>query len=384
MFLPVLMVRDFGPWGFVVFAVPNVLGAGALGWTLTRERAAWILRHHGAGVVAFSVVTLSFHLFALGYLLAPLAAMAGLGGWGATGVALSPGVLLGLALLWAGARADRARDIALGAGALLISAVVGVVLLGGVEFPIEAVRGGRSSPGDLMMLAPVVVFGFALCPYLDATFLRARGGEEPGPARVSFGVGFGVMFLAMILLTLLYANALGPLVGTSSASESLGAAGVSATIIAGVLVHLSVQTAFTGFAHVREAGPRIDRTSRPLMISVAVVLVVGAALGVTAGHDRAWLGLRAGEIVYRLYLGFYGLAFPAYVYLCMIPTRDGHAGATRRKLRVWAFAVGAAAPFFWMGFVQFEELLLVPGLLIVLLARLWLPGGPGVGRARGA
>src|SRR5690242_7362807 len=34
MFLPVLLVRDYGVWGFVVFAVPNVIGAGAMGWVL--------------------------------------------------------------------------------------------------------------------------------------------------------------------------------------------------------------------------------------------------------------------------------------------------------------------------------------------------------------
>ena len=30
MFLPVLLVRDFGPWSWVLFAVPNVAGAAAL------------------------------------------------------------------------------------------------------------------------------------------------------------------------------------------------------------------------------------------------------------------------------------------------------------------------------------------------------------------
>ena len=34
MFLPVLLVRDYGVWGWIVFAVPNVLGAAAMGWVL--------------------------------------------------------------------------------------------------------------------------------------------------------------------------------------------------------------------------------------------------------------------------------------------------------------------------------------------------------------
>src|ERR1051325_4731620 len=37
MFLPVLLVRDYGVWASVVFAVPNVLGAAAMGWVLSRD-----------------------------------------------------------------------------------------------------------------------------------------------------------------------------------------------------------------------------------------------------------------------------------------------------------------------------------------------------------
>ncbi|MBV8780683.1 MAG: hypothetical protein JO353_04735, partial [Phycisphaerae bacterium] len=35
MYLPVLLVRDYGFWGWVVFAIPNVVGAAAMGWTIT-------------------------------------------------------------------------------------------------------------------------------------------------------------------------------------------------------------------------------------------------------------------------------------------------------------------------------------------------------------
>ena len=42
----------------------------------------------------------------------------------------------------------------------------------------------------------------------------------------------------------------------------------------------------------------------------------------------------------------------------------------RSKLLVWAGAVGIAMPFYWMGFILRDEFYLVPGLLLVLLARL--------------
>jgi hypothetical protein len=83
--------------------------------------------------------------------------------------------------------------------------------------------------------------------------------------------------------------------------------------------------------------------------------------------------LTVGEIVYRCFMAFYGLVFPAYVWLCMIPTRDGHSGPSRQKILVWAFAVGIAAPMFWMGFIERQTWWLAPGLAMVLVARLMLP-----------
>src|SRR3954449_7558327 len=64
MFLPVLLVRDYGVWAWVIFAVPNVIGAALMGRVLAEptasERVAWA--HRGAGVF-FSVVTIAFHLY---------------------------------------------------------------------------------------------------------------------------------------------------------------------------------------------------------------------------------------------------------------------------------------------------------------------------------
>ena len=31
-------------------------------------------------------------------------------------------------------------------------------------------------------------------------------------------------------------------------------------------------------------------------------------------------------MIYRLFMAFYGLVFPAYVWLCMLPTREGETG----------------------------------------------------------
>ena len=50
MFLPVLLYRDFGLRGFILFAVPNVLGAAAMGWVLRTPASSsrLVSRHPGA------------------------------------------------------------------------------------------------------------------------------------------------------------------------------------------------------------------------------------------------------------------------------------------------------------------------------------------------
>jgi hypothetical protein len=63
MYLPVLLVRDYGPWAWVAFAAPNVIGAAAMGWVLWRPGASErIASAHAAAGACFSVVTILFHV----------------------------------------------------------------------------------------------------------------------------------------------------------------------------------------------------------------------------------------------------------------------------------------------------------------------------------
>jgi hypothetical protein len=67
-------------------------------------------------------------------------------------------------------------------------------------------------------------------------------------------------------------------------------------------------------------------------------------------------------------MGFYGLFFPAYVWLVMLPFK-GHQ-PTRRAVVVFIAAVLVAMPMFWMGFIAKQMIWLLPGVGVVLLARL--------------
>src|SRR5215813_659097 len=64
MFLPVLLVRDYGVAGWIAFAVPNVVGAAAMGWTLRDSAASRrVAQEHRTAARWFSLVTIAFQIF---------------------------------------------------------------------------------------------------------------------------------------------------------------------------------------------------------------------------------------------------------------------------------------------------------------------------------
>ena len=153
--------------------------------------------------------------------------------------------------------------------------------------------------------------------------------------------GFGVFFLIILLFTFWYARLLQP--GTLSLhvlSRKL------AWIIAG---HMMLQSAFTIAVHTRavasEPIARRFELRASFLLAIAIVFLIGTE-GARPGFGRHLLG----EDVYRMFMGFYGLIFPAYVWICMIPSRRSPGGATSQKLRGLVIAVAIAGPMFWLGF----------------------------------
>ena len=68
MFLPVLLVRDYGVWGFVVFAIPNVLGAAVMGWTVrSPQHSESLVAAHRDACRGFSLVTIAFQVYFAGW-----------------------------------------------------------------------------------------------------------------------------------------------------------------------------------------------------------------------------------------------------------------------------------------------------------------------------
>lgn len=374
MFLPILFTRDYGPWSIVVFAAPNILGAGAFGWVLAhRDASARFVARHRIACRIFSQATIAFQVFFLLWLWAGIPGLgeplrtSGLGG-----AAVWIGVLAGvLVLIWPIRPGLRVAVVLWCASAVVLF----IWLTRGLPetAPLPPVPAGSTT--GLILLAPVIVFGFLLCPYLDLTFHQARQGTTRLGARWAFSIGFGVLFLAMILGTLAYA----PLV---LSPRNTGTPSTLPALL--VTLHIVAQLLYTIGVHHRADARVAVRGDRAITLIGLVLLALAFAGVIAAAFLPRTLpglgGLSVPETVYLVFMSLYGLAFPAYVWLCVIPTRDGTTGPTRASLRVWALTVGIVAPMYWVGFIMGHELMLLVGQVVVLFARLALPGGPGLPR----
>jgi hypothetical protein len=388
MFLPVILVSEFGNFAWFVFAIPNVIGAAAMGWTLAKPGASeQIVAEHRTACVAFSAVTMVFQIFFLLWLssknLIPGSfAIAAFGG----------GIVLGLL-----SRGVKRTDFLL---AWIVWGISLAVFARGMQHPVFGVsqslnlvpRGSAFSG-----LTAVCLFGFLLCPYLDLTFHRARQNTAPTAGKAAFGIGFGLVFLLMIVLTMLYA---GDFALDQTLNDRFGSFG-GALLITWVAFHISSQIGFTLAAHV-QAMP-VPKPREWVVLVVAVLLLVGSVIAL---RQQVWSGLPlnrgnlasdgapvwivveryfaqvrfqmfTGDLVYRLFMSFYGLVFPAYVWICMVPLRGRSPGASPRAIGVFATAVAIAAPMFWLGFINERMLWLIPAVTLVLSARVvvWIGTG---------
>ncbi len=352
MFLPVLLLRDFGPLSFFAFAVPNIVGAAAMGLLLREPGLSErLVQDHARMCGLFSIVTRAFQFFFLTWLLVSLRSRGVL--LGSLGVFLAGLILASRIYDGSGRRVRAGAAIVWIASAALLAVAWAQ---GGIDWP----RPLLAHSAGLIWLTPVMVFGFALCPYLDLSFHSARQRAAGTRGDRAFILGFGVLFATMIAGTFGYAH-LFRFDGPPLASRALLAApGLL------VLLHIVLQLGYTIGVH--DVG--VDRAAGRIRAEQGFGWgAIGAALAV----GQLWIpdlhGLDSGEAIYRGFMAFYGLVFPAYVWLCMIPARGVERGATPLRLTVWAAAVATAAPMFYLGFIARETWWLAPGLAVVLLAR---------------
>ena len=309
MFLPIILLREFGWPGFLVFAVPNVLGCAAFGYVLRdASRRTALLSRHQPATVLFSATVIGYHLFFAAYLATMVT-----GGPSATiaaAMALPAAVyLLGYGLSWLPARAWLPVAAVLYAGSMLTFTATGTAPLRDVPWS------GVLTRTDLACLAPVFVFGFLLSPYLDLTFHRAL---ESSPSRHCFAV-FGVAFIPILLLTIACRGSFTP-------------------AIVGYIMAQSVFTVAAHFRELREASWPRGRGPRWALLALPAA---AAGLCLLPGD---------GEDTYLRMLGLYGLFFPAYVLVFM--ARRGGGAPRMPELLLYGAAMLAFAPMLEVAFIH--------------------------------
>ena len=191
------------------------------------------------------------------------------------------------------------------------------------------------------------------CVRISIRRFTAHARRCPEWTRKAFSVGFGFFFLLMIAFTLVYAEPLARAIG----KPGIAIPGEAATAIA---LHMIGQIGFTTAIHARQPTERLRFIAASFLVALVVIFIGYNIYGFTM--------LASDEIVYRIFMGFYGLIFPAYVWLCLIPGR-GRMKPTRRQMIVFTSAVLIALPMFWMGFIERQMIWLIPGVAVVLLAQ---------------
>lgn len=339
MYLPVLMVRDYGIAGWIVFAIPNVIGAAAMGWVIPNAQASRdFVRRHRVACECFSIVTLAFHIFFyfgwiyywFGHRVRP------------ENLAILLAVMTVMVGFW------RFGDRLAAAGVFGVSCVIAVKLWLIGAIPHLPQHSMIQVSKDILFIAPVSAFGFALCPYLDLTFHRARQDLGPAQGRAAFAIGFGVFFFAMILFTLAYAYCAG-------VSDWLYGVSAGAAVLLGF--HFLTQTALKLVLHTREL-----LSGRVSVVLWAAAIIAAILFGSACKRDGWFVQpqsmMSLGEIIYRCFMSFYGLVFPAYVWICIIG---------QRRWPAWAIAVAIAGPMYWLAFIDRQMIWLLPALAVVLL-----------------
>jgi hypothetical protein len=281
MYLPAILLRDYGWSGFLAFAVPNVVGCAAFGFIVkSSARSRRLVAAHERLMKWFSAVTVAFHGFFLAWI-SPRLFPEGISD--AAAAAIAAGVFVGAGLC--GIRLRWKWWLALGAlvwaGSLAL-----VVAHDGPTFegpPQHLLFAG----GDAAWLVPIMAFGFLLCPLVDLTFHRAMQKAK----RPATFVVFAGAFSLMILLTCAYAQD--------------AFAGLAPFIAA----HLLLQAAFTVAVHSKLLVRSSGGARLPLDFALQLTLIVlSVILGFWVSHDPA-----RGEAIYLRFLVFYGLVTPVLI-----------------------------------------------------------------------
>ena len=282
MYLPVLMLQWYGWPGFFLIAIPNVIGCTVMVLLVGRASASRnFCKRHGTLMRWFAVATIGFQLLFLSIMGQVLLADA------------NPLITNGLTI-----------PLLCFAGAWLLAMLptrfwpwLGVVVwLISAQMLWHRLPSGFASLGwtgerpaiDVLWFAPIFIFGFLLCPWLDAPFHRAVQQTTSRWTAIVLGGGFAVMLVATASYWELRGNDLLPI----------------------VLTHLLVQLIFTMAANLRELSPDGVVGSKAGTMLVLPLVAIAFPWLSEQFAVTIWEGAQHS---YLRYLALYGLIFPGIV-----------------------------------------------------------------------
>ncbi|HEY9036378.1 MAG TPA: hypothetical protein VIM96_06635 [Pseudomonadales bacterium] len=295
MFLPVILHKDFHNGAWLIFWLCNVMGATAFGFVMTSaERSRAFVKANARACTVFSLVTMSFQAFFIGW------AITRMPGW------LAVGPLAALLALWLGGSRDNAGLQTSAAAVWVLSiAAFAVYLMASPEAQIVDTLFNEFQHFSTQSLyaLPILLFGFLLSPYLDLTFHQVPEASADRKARLSFAIGFPLLFGVMLVFALAYRDEVAALL-LGSPTDTL------ANYLKGVLAFLILQAGFTLIVHSRRL-QALSLAPSAWLLATTTPLLIAPLMGDVM---LPW-GMSVNETLYRCFMAFYGIVAPAYVWL---------------------------------------------------------------------
>jgi hypothetical protein len=362
MFLPILLLRDMGWSGYWIFAIPNVIGAAVMGWIVKSPSSSkHFVEKHTQAMWWFSAITLSFHLFWILWITNFIQAAFHITTYqlaGCIGIACSFVLISSRSI-----RLGKSPQTALGLLVFSLAVLISTTCSYDLQNAGASLFGSAQQSMAFLWMLPVMLFGFLLCPYLDITFHHARQQlDSKKNGRLGFSIGFIGFFSCMLLLTTRYA---GVISGAMDGSQFSPLA--TSWLAAGILIHILCQWLFTVHVHLdRIRTLSCAKSKQPLLL---VLVLISGITGFLASRLPSHAGLSGGEIIYRLFMGAYGLFFPSYMLYRVIFRRNNTSGW---QSAMW-IAMALASPLYWMGFIERQPVWLLLGMGIVFLGAIIQP-----------
>jgi hypothetical protein len=359
MFMPALLLRDFGWLGYLVFSIPNVLGAAAMGWVLTsRKQSEDFVTRHPQAIWWFSAVTIAFHVFWILWVFVylrmalPMSQNA------------SYGLIGAFIAFWLVTKRSsyfkRLPQLSVVLWILSFLVLIATFVTPDLAPIVSGFHEANPSSAMGLFLIPLSMFGFLLCPYLDITFHHARQQLDTRlRGRIGFTIGFVIMFASMIALTTQYAPMLIDALDNGTIANPTQTPWLGGVLLA----HILFQWVFTMQVHMDRVKSLPTDKVPEYRYLIGIGLLAGL-VGFFIDKVPAYAGMNAGEIVYRCFMGAYGLVFPTYVLYRAVLARKG--AKPMPMTSVWG-AIILVSPMFWMGFIEGQSVWLLTGMGMVLM-----------------